>query len=114
LQVCPLAIEWLLGELFQNGVFFVGKPICSQFLMTVCADLDIFSHRYCLVFKSTDAETIVACLKELFLDTAINRGAGTPFSALVMGESVSLNNSSQLINHILSHDVYWCHIQPWD
>ncbi len=42
LRVCPWADAWLFGELFWNGVFPVGKLICSQFLVPVCADLDIF------------------------------------------------------------------------
>ncbi len=50
------------------------------------------SRRYCPICKSTDAETVAACLEELFLDTAVNGGARTPLSALVMGESVLGNN----------------------
>jgi hypothetical protein len=42
---------------------------------------------YCTIYKLGDAETIAACFKELFLDTAINRGARTSFPALVRGDN---------------------------
>ncbi len=45
---------------------------------------------------------------------AINEVAEPPFPDLVMAECVLWNNSSQLINCILSHDVHWCHTQPWN
>ncbi len=56
------------------------------------------------------AEAVLTGLKKLFVDAAVSRSAGGPFSTLVMSKSVFWNYLPKFVNRILLHYIHrWHH-----